>query len=236
MNLTIVIPVYNEGTTISKVVTGIETEVKVPHKLMLVYDSETDTTLPPAKLLQKKYPALTLVKNIYGKGALNAIKTGLKTATSDAVVVTMADCSDDPNTINAMFAKFKKGYDIVCGSRYMKGGKKIGGPHIKSFLSWFSGVTARVIMGLPTHDLTNSYKLYSKNMLEKITIESVGGFELGMEIILKGYFLHKAKITEVPTTWYDRTAGKSRFRLFAWLPRYVYWYLWGIKNWLYLHF
>ncbi len=230
MQLSIVIPVYNEGENIKKVILGIESIVDFPHETFLVYDMDSDSTVPVAKKLKKKYTSINLVKNKYGRGVLNAIKTGLEEAKGKGVLVTMADSSDDPKSIPAMMEKFNQGSDIVCGSRYMKGGKKIGGTRLKSFLSWFAGISGWYLIGLPTHDLTNSFKLYRKSLLNKIKIESIGGFELGMEIIVKGYFSHKAKVTEVPTTWYDRTEGESRFQLFSWLPRYINWYLWGLKK------
>lgn len=230
MDLSIVIPVYNEGKQINKVIGGIESIVKIPHEILLVYDFDNDSTIPAAKKISREYPAIKLTKNIYGKGALNAIKTGLKTAKGKAVMVTMADCSDDPKTIPLMLKEFQKGTDIICGSRYMAGGRKIGGPWLKSFLSWFAGYSAKYVLGIPTHDLTNSFKLYRKSLLNKITIESQGGFELGMEIIIKGHFNYQAKISEVPTTWYDREMGKSRFKLLKWLPSYIHWYLWGLKK------
>lgn len=230
MKLSVVIPVYNEGENIKKVIMGIESNVNISHEILLVYDYSEDSTIKPAQKLQKKHPSVKLIKNKYGKGALNAIKTGLIAAKGEAVVVTMADCSDDPKSIPVMLSKFNEGYDIVCGSRYMKGGKKMGGPFFKSFMSWFAGISARLLMGLPTHDLTNSFKLYRKSLLNKINVESQGGFELGMEILLKGFFLYNAKVCEVATTWYDRTEGKSRFNLFSWLPRYIHWYVWGFQK------
>lgn len=230
IELSIVIPVYNEGTNITQVITGIEKILTIPHEVLLIYDKANDTTIAPALNLKKKYPAISLIKNKYHRGALNAIKTGFENARGKAVLVTMSDCSDDPKTIIAMLAKFNKGYDIICGSRYMIGGKKIGGPILKSLLSFFAGLTAKYMMGLPTYDLTNSFKLYRKSLIDKIIIESNGGFELGMEITLKGFFDHNAKITEVPTIWYDRTQGKSRFKLLSWLPSYINWYIWGLKK------
>lgn len=230
MDLSIVIPVYNEGEHINKVIAGIESVVKIPHEVLLVYDFPEDSTILPAKKLKKAYSAVKLLRNKYGKGALNAIKTGLEEGGGEGILVTMADCSDDPRSIPLMLEKLNEGYDIVCGSRYMKNGRKIGGPWLKSFLSCLSGISARYLMGIPTHDLTNSFKLYRKKLLKKIKIESQGGFEMGMEILLKGYFQKGAKVAEVPTTWYDRESGKSRFHLLSWLPRYIYWYLWGLKK------
>lgn len=230
MKLSIVIPVYNEGENIRKVIQGIEFVLKIPHEVLLIYDYDEDSTVNPAKKLRKIYPSIKLVKNKYGRGALNAIKTGLEEGKGEAILVTMADCSDDPKSIIYMSKEIDKGADIVCGSRYSRGGKKIGGPLFKSFLSWLAGISGKYLIGIPTHDLTNSFKLYRKSLINKIKIESQGGFELGMEILVKGYFQYNAKITEVPTTWHDRTEGKSRFRLLNWLPRYIHWYIWALKK------
>ncbi len=227
--LSIVIPVYNEGENIRACIEGVEKHVKVDHEIIIVYDLDNDNSIPIVKKLQNKYPRIKLLKNKLGRGVLNAIKSGMADASGLGVLVTMADLSDDPKAINAMIKKFNQGYDIVCGSRYMRGGKKIGGPRLKSFLSWLSGITGRTFLGLPTYDMTNSFKLYRKTFLHQITIQSTGGFELGMEIVLKAHFMGK-KITEVPTVWYDRSTGKSRFKLLKWLPKYLYWYFWGIRK------
>jgi hypothetical protein len=81
--------------------------------------------------------------------------------------------------------------------------------------------------GLPIHDATSTYRLYSKRLLQQVSIESSGGFELGLELTVKAYALGMP-VAEVPTTWRDRTAGQSCFRLWKWLPRYLRWYWVGI--------
>ena len=128
-----------------------------------------------------------------------------------------------------MLAKVNEGYDIVCGSRYMKGGRQIGGPRFKKFLSKFAGISLHLLVGIPVRDITNSFKMYTKKVLEDIRIESSGGFELGMEIVIKAY--NKGyKITEVPSLWTDRQSGDSRFRLWRWLPKYLHWYWFAIQK------
>ena len=72
-------------------------------------------------------------------------------------------------------------------------------------------------------------KLYTKKALNMITIESKGGFEIGMEIVIKSY-LNNLAITEVPTTWKDRYEGTSNFKLWQWLPHYLKWYLLVLVN------
>src|SRR5207248_11256555 len=102
-----------------------------------------------------------------------------------------------------------------------------GGPLVKRSLSRAAGVSLHWIGGLPTHDATNSFRLYSERLLEEVAIESRGGFELGIELTVKAHLMG-LRVTEVPTTWRDRTAGTSRFRLLKWLPHYWRWYSLGL--------
>src|SRR3989344_9143841 len=102
MQLSIVMPVYNEGEVIKKTIHGVETKVKIPHELLIIYDMDDDTTIKPVQKLQKKYPNVKLVKNIFGNGALNALKTGLRKAEGKAICVMMADLTDNPVILNQM--------------------------------------------------------------------------------------------------------------------------------------
>jgi dolichol-phosphate mannosyltransferase len=136
------------------------------------------------------------------------------------------------SSIDTMIQMVEDGYDVVCGSRYMKGGRQIGGPLIKKSLSRLAGLSLYHLTGIPTHDITNSFKIYTKKVLNHIDIESDGGFEIGMEIVVKAHFAG-FKVGEVPCIWRDRTAGESRFRLGRWLPKYLRWYRYALRQrWL----
>lgn len=224
--LTIIIPVYNEDENIKAVLEKIEAEVEYPHMIKIIYDFEQDTTIPIVERERSNYTTqIELIKNKYGRGALNAIKTGLAEVTTEFAVVTMADLCDPPAVINTMFKKaLDEGSDIVCASRYMKGGSQSGGGLIKPLMSKYACLSLYFLTGIPTHDATNSFKLYRKSLLDAVEIESNGGFELGLELVVKAY-LNGYKITEVPTSWVDRIAGKSNFKLIEWLPSYLKWYL-----------
>ena len=230
-SLQIAIPVYNEAGNIAYTLRQIEAKVVTPHYIYIVYDFDEDNTIPVVKefIREQKAENVFLVKNKYGKGVLNAIRTGFDSTQEGVVLVVMADSSDDMSIVDTMFEKINQGYDIVCGSRYMRGGKQIGGPRFKKFLSRTADISLHLITGIPTHDATNSFKMYRKSVLDDIEIESSGGFEIGMEIVVKA-FLKGYKITEVPSTWRDRTAGKSQFRLFKWLPAYIWWYLFALRG------
>ena len=106
----------------------------------------------------------------------------------------------------------------------MIGGRQYGGPKLKGFLSRTAGITLHLLSGIPTHDVTNSYKMYRKKMLRHINVESTGGFEIGMEIAVKAY-LKDYKIAELPAEWYDREGGESHFHMWKWMPSYLRWYM-----------
>ena len=120
-------------------------------------------------------------------------------------------------------------FDLVCGSRYMKGGQLIGGPFFKQLMSRTSGLTLHYLRGVPTHDATNSFKLYDAAMVRELKVESVAGFELGLELTVKA-FLNGYRIAEIPSVWRDRTAGTSRFRVLHWLPHYLKWYFHAFRR------
>lgn len=227
--INIVIPVYNEGENIKLTLDGIRDKLKTPYKAFIIYDFEEDNTIPIVNNFMKENSNIMLVKNKYGKGALNAIKTGFEAIDSGVALVVMADLSDEIGQVEEMFRKINEGHDIVCGSRYMKEGKQIGGPWLKKILSRMAGVSLHYIAGIPTYDVTNSFKMYTKKVLDEIKIESNGGFELGMEIVIKAYF-SGFKVTEIPCTWVDRQRGKSRFKMLKWTQKYLRWYLYALKK------
>jgi glycosyltransferase involved in cell wall biosynthesis len=228
----IVVPVYYEDENIENLLNEIEGKIKNSKKVFIVYDVDEDPTVPVVFNLIDRYSfEIKLVKNKYGRGVAKAIKTGLEISDTDAVLVVMADLSDDLSIVDRMYEMIKNGYDIVCGSRYMKGGKQIGGPLIKKTISRLAGLSLYYLTAVPTHDITNSFKMYNKSFLNQIKIESDGGFEIGMEICVKAFVAGK-KIGEIPSIWKDRTKGKSKFKILKWLPKYLKWYFYAFKKFL----
>ena len=226
--LSVVVPVYNEGENVVPALRGVVEHTHTrPLEVLVVHDFDEDTTVPVVKRLQADMPELRLYRNTLGRGVLNAIKAGLRGSAAPYVLVTMGDGSDDPNEIDAMYELARAGADVVAGSRYMRGGRQLGGPLLKRSMSRAAGLSLHWFGGLPIHDATSNFRMYSRRLLDQVTIESTGGFELGIELTVKAYLLGM-RVAEVPTTWRDRTAGKSNFKLWAWLPRYLYWYRRGL--------
>jgi dolichol-phosphate mannosyltransferase len=221
--LAIVLPVYNEGEAVGPVLQALSAGVRTPHELVVVYDFDGDTTVPVVARLATEIPGLRGLRNDLGRGVLNAMKAGIAGTSAPFVLISMADGSDEPHAVDPMVALARGGADVVSASRYMRGGRQIGGPPLKRLMSRTAGLTLHWFAGVPTHDPTNNFKLYSRRFLDSVTIESTAGFELALELTVKATLAGR-HVAEVPTTWRDRTSGQSNFKLRKWLPHYLHWY------------
>jgi len=227
--LHIVIPVYNEAANFPRLRSAILSSIKTTFEAYVVYDFDEDNTIPVVKqAIAEGDTQFHLVKNNVGRGVLGALRTGFAQAKAGPMLVVMGDLSDDLSLVDRMVELHRQGYHLVSGSRYMKGGQQIGGGLLKKTLSRVAGASLYWFRGIPTHDSTNAFKLYDAQMVNSFTIESQGGFEISLEITVKA-FLGGYRITELPTTWRDRSAGESRFRLWHWLPKYLHWYFYAFQ-------
>lgn len=222
--LSIVLPVRNEAENIGRVLRGLARAVQTPHEVLVVYDVDEDSTVPVVRALQPELPQVRLERNTRGRGVLSAMRCGIDAARGELILISMADGSDEPEIVDRMVALARGGAAVVAASRYVHGGRQLGGPRLKGLLSRMAGLSLHVLAGLPIHDATSNFRLYRRSFLASVTIESRAGFELALELTVKA---HRAghRLAEVPTTWRDRTAGTSGFQLRRWLPHYLRWYL-----------
>jgi len=224
--ISVILPVYNEDGNIAACLRGLTRALDgLDHEILVCYDFDEDTTLPAIARMEDKPATVRLVRNALGRGAAAAIRAGFQAARGDVLVTTMADLSDPPEVIRAMARKIREeGADVVGGSRYMKGGSQTGGPRLKTLLSRAAGLSLRWLAGLGTHDATTNFRAYSRRFIEKVEIRSKFGMELALELTVKAH-LEGFRVDEVPSSWQDRSAGESRFRMWTWMPRYLRWYL-----------
>lgn len=227
--VSIIVPVYNEGPAVEPVLRGLAKVVTTPHEILVVYDFDEDTTVPVIVALASEMPTLRGLRNDIGRGVLNAMRAGITASSGRYIVISMADGSDEPERIDEMVRRAEAGADVVAASRYMPGGRQIGGPKLKGLLSRMAGLSLHHVAGVPTHDPTNNFKLYARGFLDDVTIESEAGFELALELTVKATIAGRW-VAEIPATWRDRTAGKSNFQLRRWLPHYLRWYLVAMRG------
>jgi dolichol-phosphate mannosyltransferase len=221
--LSIVMPVYKEGEAVEPVIRALVRDVQTPHEIIVVYDFDADPTVPVIERLSAELPAVRGLRNDLGPGVLNAMKAGMTAGSGALVLITMSDGSDESHVVDSMVALARDNADVVAASRYMPGGRQIGGPLFKRTMSRAAGLTLHWFAGVATHDPTSNFKLYTRRFLDAVTIESEAGFELALELTVKATLAGR-KVAEVPTTWRDRTAGRSNFKLRKWLPHYLRWY------------
>ena len=221
--LSVVMPVFKEGEAVEPVLRALAAAIAEPHEILVVYDFDEDPTVPVIERLAAELPAIRGLRNDLGRGVLNAMKAGLAASSGAYVLISMADGSDEPHVVDSMVELARDGADVVSASRYMPGGRQVGGPPLKRLMSRTAGLTLHWFAGVPTHDPTNNFKLYSRRFLDTVTIESTAGFELALELTVKATIAGR-RVAEVPTTWRDRAAGQSNFKLRKWLPHYLHWY------------
>ena len=216
-------PVFKEGEAVEPVLRAMTGAVSTPHEILVVYDFDEDPTVPVIERLAAELPTIRGLRNDLGRGVLNAMKAGIADARGEYILISMSDGSDEPHIVDSMVELARGGADVVSASRYMKGGHQVGGPRLKRLMSRTAGLTLHWFAGVATHDPTNNFKLYSRRFLDTVSIQSTAGFELALELTVKATLAGR-QVAEVPTTWRDRTAGQSNFKLRQWLPDYLKWY------------
>ena len=226
--LDILIPVFNESENIVETLKSILSAVKCNYRILICYDYDEDPTL---NIIEKNFSQnsqIVFIKN-FSKGFNNALISGFEDSTAEAVLIFMADDHTNHIMINSCYAKFKEGYDVVCPSRFVKGGKMIGNPLLKGFLIKMASFFLFNFTSFPIKDPTNSFRLFSRDLLDKIKIESDKGFTLSLELTAKAHRL-KYKIIEIPVMWIEREKGKSRFKLFSFIIPYTKWLFYIINT------
>jgi glycosyltransferase involved in cell wall biosynthesis len=222
----IVVPALNEGEHIKVFLQRLEESVVIPVEVLVVVDTPSDSTLIGISNYTAIKHEVRAVVSELSRGPANAIRYGISVSSSEIVVITMADGSDDPRVIDDLIRLIERGCDVAAASRYMAGGQQIGGPRFKKFLSKNASRALWFLLGVGTHDSTNSFKAYSKKFISEVGIESNKGFEVGIELVAKAH-RNRRMIAEVPTIWIDRMIGESNFQLRRWLPQYLRWFFYA---------
>ena len=226
--LDILIPVFNENEIIVKTIKNILSAVKYDYRVLICYDYDEDPTLQIINQNFSKNSKIVFIKNL-SKGFNNALISGFKNSSAKAVIIFMADDHTNHIIINSCYKKFEEGYHVVCPSRFIKGGKMIGNPLLKGFLTRLTSFFLFYFTTFPIKDPTNSFRLFSTELINKIKIESNKGFTLSLELTAKAHRLGY-KITEIPATWIERDKGKSRFKLISFILPYTKWLFYIIKT------
>jgi len=148
-----------------------------------------------------------------------ALQKGTLAAKGKIIIWTMGDMSDDTQTYKDIVDKINSGFDLVFGSRYMPGGSRGNLNAIKAFLSSNGTLLARLLFGIPVHDITNAFRGFKKTVFTK-TKPTGMGFDISPEFAIKAHQLG-FKLGEVPTVYTNREKGVAKFKLWKMTRAYL---------------
>ena len=228
IKLDIVIPVYNEDANIIKLLQFIEKELKHNFRILICYDADNDTTLKHLKNNKIINSEILFIKNPK-KGPNSAIVEGINYSSAEIVLVYMADDFENVKLLNQMVDLIIGGNDLIVPSRFIPGGKMLGAKKIKKSITIIGSYLIFYLGRIPFKDCTNAFKMFSRNLKEKIKFESTKGFTFALELTAKSYFL-KSKICEIPSTWIEAPNRKSNFKILKWIPYYIYWLIYSVAK------
>ena len=226
--LDIVIPVFNEDAVILETLKSLAEKVSISYRVLICYDHPEDTTLACIRENGSYGVEIEFIRN-HRPGPHGAVTTGLSYGRSPYVLVLPADDNFNATIINSMVGLAISGAEIVCASRFMMGGSMVGCAVHKALIVRLAAITLFKFGRLPTRDGTNGFRLFSRRLLDAVTIQSTEGFSYSIELIAKCHRLGW-KIAETPSQWYERSAGQSRFKIFRWMPAYLRWYFYVFQT------
>jgi dolichol-phosphate mannosyltransferase len=222
--LSIVIPARNEEGCICSTVEHLHLELQlhnVPHEIIVVDDGSTDRTWELLSGLCKKLPELSPVQNNGLHGFGRAIIAGLNHMKGDAVVIMMADESDDCRDVVRYWNELNKGWDCVFGSRFMKGGGVIDYPKIKLMINRMANYFLKVVFRIRLNDTTNAFKIYRRDVIDGCRPLISPHFNLTVELPLKA-IVRGYSWTVLPITWRNRRTGEAKLKIREMGSRYLF--------------
>ena len=222
--LSVVIPARNEEEALPATVEHLHLELRlnnVPHEIVVVDDGSTDQTWAVLQALQHRVPALRPVQNTGEHGFGRAITCGIRHVSGDAVVIMMADESDDARDAVKYWQTLNEGWDCVFGSRFIKGGGVIDYPRLKLTLNRLANFFIRTVFRIRLNDVTNAFKAYRMSVIRGCEPIIAPHFNLTVELPLKA-IVRGYSWTVVPITWRNRRFGTAKLKLKEMGSRYFF--------------
>ena len=223
ITLSVIIPVHNEeknlGRTVNDLTILLQKE-QVPYEIILVNDNSSDTTPEIIKGLVDNNSNIKTINRKPPGGFGRAIRSGLELVSGEAVVICMADSSDDPLDVIKYYNKLEEGYDCVFGSRFIKGSSVENYPVAKLLVNRIVNKIIQWLFWCKFNDLTNAFKAYRTEVIRSCGPYRACHFNMTLELSLSA-LARKHSICQVPINWYGRTWGSSNLSLRKMGRRYL---------------
>ena len=222
--LSVVIPARNEEGAIPSTLQHLHVELtlrEIPHEIVVVDDGSTDRTWEVLTAAAAANPHVRPVRNTGLHGFGRAIQTGLAAMRGDAVVIMMADESDDCRDVVRYWNTLNEGYDCVFGSRFMRGGGVLDYPWLKLVLNRCFNLFIRILFGIRLNDTTNAFKAYRRSVIQGVSPILSQHFNLTVELPLKA-IVRGYSWTVIPITWKNRRFGVAKLKISEMGSRYLF--------------
>jgi dolichol-phosphate mannosyltransferase len=222
--LSIVIPARNEEGAIPSTLSHLHLELSlrgIPHEVIVVDDGSTDRTWEVLSKAAAEIPEVRPVMNRGLNGFGRAIQLGLSQMRGDAVVIMMADESDDCRDVVRYWNTLNEGYDCVFGSRFLRGGGVIDYPWVKLVLNRAFNFFIRVLFRVKLNDTTNAFKAYRRSVIQGISPILSQHFNLTVELPLKA-IVRGYSWKVIPITWKNRRFGVAKLKISEMGSRYLF--------------
>lgn len=223
--LSIIIPAKDEEGCIARTIEHLHLELRlnnVPHEIIVIDDGSSDRTWDILQEnSQNSIAELVPLQNPLKNGFGRAISHGLDNAMGDAMVIMMADESDDCRDVVRYWEKLNEGYDCVFGSRFEKGGGVFDYPLLKLFINRIANLFVRMLFKHGLSDTTNAFKAYRKTVIDGVRPILSPHFNITVELPLKA-IIRGFSYAVIPITWRNRRTGKSKLKIREMGSRYLF--------------
>jgi dolichol-phosphate mannosyltransferase len=224
VKLSVVIPAQNEegsvGGTVDGIVAVLERE-GIEYEVLVIDDGSTDSTADVVAAIAECNPRVRCCPSHYEKGFGMAIRAGLDLFEGDAVVIAMADASDDPEDVARYHRLLEEGWDCAFGSRFVPGARVHDYPRLKLTINRLANWFIRILFRHHYSDTTNAFKGYRREVIETIQPLLSKHFNLTVEMPLKAIVRgHSYRV--VPTSWTNRTSGEAKLAMKEMGSRYLF--------------
>ncbi len=208
----VITPTYNEAVNLPELIPKVLRQ-STDIELLIVDDNSPDGTAAIVKDFQRKSSRVHLLERPRKMGLGTAYVEGFKFAIErkfDYVFEMDADFSHNPKELINFLLKIQD-YDLVIGSRYIRGVSVVYWPFRRLLLSYFANLYTRIVTGMPVKDSTGGYKCYRREVLENINLDEIrsNGYAFQIEMNYKAW-KKGFRLCEIPIIFVDRDRGVSK--------------------------
>jgi dolichol-phosphate mannosyltransferase len=224
MKLSVVMPAQNEEGSVGKTVEGVVAVLEreaIDYEVVVVNDDSEDSTEAVVAAMGEQNPRVRVHRSHNERGFGNAIRAGLDVFTGDAVVIVMADASDNPDDLIHYYRVLEQGYDCAFGSRFVPGAHVYDYPRVKYIVNRLANQFIRILFRHRYNDTTNAFKAYRREVIETIQPLLSKHFNLTVEMPLKA-IVRGHSYAVVPTNWTNRTSGVAKLAMKEMGSRYLF--------------